>query len=600
MKMLTLGMNHVKIGWIIEQKSLLENGDLIVVALRRRYPVLVTILLAVMFLPGCGGSTVDQSLHQAVTQLEIFSKSRSVVFWGTPSAELSDDDLAKLSGAGRTKQNQQEIRKIVTEQQNNFKQAMDNLKQFADASESNNLQAWDRSRAGSLLAAMLVYRANWGVDELALFDSRLIDLKNKIQMTCIEIEQLKAQQVMVQPSNYNQAVDQSKAAIAELKKGEEKTAGQLQKLNTAITRLSEALANTIKQRDALVAKVGQLSEKLNVVPAQKALDIQKIIGDLERERFKVLIQIERLQSGPMELPAELPVQVGEQTLKEIGGIKQLEQEKLFLETRLKFLKESIGSQETYLKSLQQQMQISGEKGTQLAKRLDSLTARLKEYLKAMDDALSQRATLVGKAEADAGSGAKYAQQADKDLKQFIGAVDQAKSKVPPGVQDNYLKGSQEFDSLGYTVGNIYVNAQLDKAKVISSSLRFMKVLVPILKRAQPFGGLPAGLGKFVENAPAEEKKLGEDLPRVLDQAVKQYDAVYKKASRGTMQGVVGTSLALALNQAAGLMPQSAKEFLAKAKEILDKIVPASTGGAGSEQSDPLLAPARQLKQELGL
>ncbi len=554
-----------------------------------------------MFLPGCGGNSVDQALNQAVTQLEIFSKSRSVVFWGTPATELSDSDLANLPGAGRAKQNQQEIRKIVSEQQNNFKQAMDNLKRFADVSEVNNLQARDRARVGGLLAAMLVYRANWGVDGLGLFDNGLIDLNNKIQMVCIEMEQLKAQQVMVQPSNYDQAVNQSKAAIAELKKGEEKTAGQLKKVTTAITRLNESLASTIKQRDALVAKVGQLSEKLNVVPAQKALDMQKIIGDLERERFKVLIQIERLQAGPMELPAELPVQVGDQTLKEIGGIKQLEQEKLFLETRLKFTRDSIGSQETYLKSLEQQMKISGEKGTQLAKRLDGLTVQLKEYLKAMDEVVSQRAGLVGKAEADAQSGAKYAQQADKDLKQFTDAVGQAKSKAGPGVEDNYLKGAQEFESLGYTVGNIYVNAQLDKAKIVAGSLRFIGTLVPILKRAQPFGGLPAGLGKFVEGAPAEEKNLNENLSKALDQAVRQYDAVYKKASRGTMQGVVGTSLALALTQAAGLMPQKAKDFLAQAKEILNKIVPSSpTGGTGAEQTDPLLAPARQLKQELGL
>jgi hypothetical protein len=570
-----------------------------VVALRRQYPVCLAFLVSV-FLTGCGGPSVDQAVNQALTQLEIFSKSRSVVFWGTPVTELSEKDLSGLAGAGKARQNQQEIRKLVTEQQDNFKQAMDNLKQFADADAGNNLQARNRGRAGGLLSAMLVYRANWGLDELGLFDSRLIDLKNKIQMVCIEMEQIKAQQVMVQPAMYDQAINQSKTGIAALKKNLEKTTGQLGKLNTAITRLKEALAGEIKQRDVLVAKVGELSEKLNIVSPERALAMQRIIGDLERERFLVLIRIERLTAGPKDLPAELPVQVGDLTLKKIGGIKQLEQEKLFLETRLKFLNESIGSQETYLKSLQQQMGISGEKGVQLAQRLDKLAARLKEYLKVLEAALSERARLVAKTEADAQAGAKYALQADKDLKQYLEAVEQAKSKVPPGVEDNFLKGSQELETVGYTLGNIYVNAQLDKAKVISSSLRFAQTLVPILKRAQPLAGLPAELGKFIENAPAEEKKLGEDLPRTLDQAVKMYDAVYKKSARGTMQGVVGTSLALALNQAAGLSPKNADEFLAKAKEILNKIVPVSPGGAGPDQMDPLLVPARQLKQELGL
>jgi hypothetical protein len=298
----------------------------------------------------------------------------------------------------------------------------------------------------------------------------------------------------------------------------------------------------------------------------------------------------------MELPDELQVQLDNQLLKDIAGLKQLDQEKNLLETRLKSIAEAVDAQEAYLKSLQEQVRISEQKSRELAQRMDNLTVRLKDNLKDLDDLVAKREDLARKARIDAQSAEKYAKQADADLKRYVSAVSQAKTQLSPGREDNFLKGVEGLETLEFSIGNILTSAQLNKAKVDAVSIKFIQTLNQILKRSQPFMILPQNLEKFSKDAPANEKTLSENLTNILDQTIKQYEALNNKAARGNFKTVVGTSLALALNDAAALLPQKSSEYLTKAKEVLDKIAPA---GAPTEQ-DQSLVPAKQLRQELGL
>jgi len=522
-------------------------------------------------------------MNQAMTELEMFSRSRSVVFSGTTPVEVPGP-------------RQQQIKQITTEQQQSFKQAMDDLRKIADEPVENNRQARNGFRVKTLMSAMLVYQANWVLDDLGLFDSRMIDLKEKTRLVLIKLEQLKSEQTMELPANYAPPIELSQSQIAKLKESHKKISGQLEKMNNVIAKITGMLDDAVKRRDALNIKVGDLTEKLNIVPAAEAVKLQKMIGDLERERFKVLIEIEKLTAGPMELPAELQVQLDNQQLKEISGLKQLDQEKNLLETQLKSTQEGIDAQEAYLKSLQEQVRISEQKGRELAQRMDNLTARLKDDLKDLDELAAKRDDLARKAKTEAQSAEKYAKQANDDLKRYISAVSQAKSQLSPGRDDSVLNSTEGLETLEFTIGNFLMSAQLDKAKVDAASIKFIQTLAPILKRSQPFMTLPQNLEKFFQEASTNEKTLLDELAKILDQTIRQYEAVNNKAARGNFKTVVGTSLALALNKAAALLPQKSSEYLTKAKEVLDKIAPAGA----TVESDQSLVPAKQLRQELGL
>jgi len=558
-----------------------------VVVLSRKFSAVLLLLASFILFVGCSKNPTEQVIDQAVMQLEVYSKSRSVVFAGTPDSDVPDSRTA-----------QQKIRQVSSEQQQAFKRAMEDLRTVAEAPVEDNLQARDGARVKSLLAAMQLYVANWAVDDVTLFDSRFFALGEKINTTCIEMERLKQEQAKMQPVNYDAAIAHSKQVIDELTKAKSLNESQLKKLTEVIANLKTRLAGAIKQRDDLGTKIGEIADKVNTVPGSEGVRLQKMVGELERERFKVLLEIERLTAGPMELPPELQAEVGTQKLKEIGGLKQLEQEKLLLESRVKSATESLASQETYLKNLTQQVSIAVQKGSQLAKRLDELTAVLKGQLKGMDELMARRNDLSTKAMSATQTAMRTAQAASSDLKRFVGAVSQAKSKVPSGVDDDTIKGAEAMDSLEFSVAQVAVNAQLGRARILSATLRLIDTVVPVIKRGQQLTALPEALAKFVAEAPATQATIEKDLPEVLNKALTQYDSVNKKAARGNLQTVVGTSLALAFSQAAELLPAKKGEYETKANEVLDKIMTAPAGGA-TESQDPLMQPAKELKRELG-
>jgi len=551
------------------------------------HAVLITLLSALTLSSGCSKNSPAQAIDQAVMQLEVYSKSRSVVFSGTPDPDVPN-----------AKAKQQEIRRISSEQQQQFKAAMENLKNLANEPVEDNIQAKDAARVKTLLAAMQLYVSNGVVNELTLFDSQFVGLQEKINNTCIQIEQIKQEQEKIQPANYDQPINQSKLVITEVEKARELTDSQIKKLSAVIEKLQVRLKGLQEQRDTLNTKIGDISDKINTVSGEEAVRLQKIVGELEQARFKILVEIEKLTAGPMELPPELQVEVGTQKLQQIGGLKQLDQQKQQLLSQLKSIEQASASQKAFLNNLQQQVQIVSQKGAKLAQQLDAQTAVLKSQLKAMEELVNKRNALQRKADSEAQAAGRYAQQAGTDLKRYLGAVSQAKSSAAAGAEDNILKNAEGLDSLEFTIGNVTVSSQLNRAKIMSMTMRLMETLSPVIKRSQALTALPSELAKTAESAQATYTKMAKELSNALNQALGQYESVNKKASRGNFQTVVGTSLATAYNQASLLLPEKKQEFTAKANALLEKIVAAPT--AGSSADDPLTLPAKELKKELSM
>ena len=219
-----------------------------------------------------------------------------------------------------------------------------------------------------------------------------------------------------------------------------------------------------KQRDDLIARIGELSARQPNVPAQEALDLQKQIADLETQRFEVLMKLESLTVGPMTLPEDQQVMIGDRKLENITGLRQLNFEKNFLETRKEKIAQAVDSQEMYLKNLQQQVDITSQKGQQLTKELDRLNTVLKNDLQQMEETASARNTLFAKAGSDMSAASRYAQQAESDLKQYIAAVNEAASQVTDG-EDPFLKEAKSIESLQLSIGETRAAALLMTARL---------------------------------------------------------------------------------------------------------------------------------------
>lgn len=577
-------------------------GDLNVVV-KCRYASLLLLVSPVAFLLGCGEKPADPAINKALTQLDLFSRSRAVVFRGIPAVELTDKDIDRLGPtAARARKNQQEIKEISARQQEQFKQALDELKRVADEPAETPEQNRQAARAQTLLAAMYAYLAGWEIDNLGLFDTGFINLKNQIRALCIKMEFLQAEQAGIDPKRYDALIDENNAIIRKWQARAQAAEADLKTFDRALKSLNAQLADAIKRRDILNVKIGEITDRLNTVSPARAYELQKKnVQDLETERFKVLIEIEKLSAGPMTLPPELEATLDNQPVKDISGIKQLEQQKRQLETRLQRYREALAAQDRHLKEVTKQKEFAGQQSRQIARQLDNLTKLVKENLSTLDDLVVQRTTLESKTEAQIQNTIAYAQKARQNLTQFLGAVSAAKSAVASsGRDDPILKSQSEYSNLEFTIGKILINGQLDRARIRAQQLHFLEALEPILQRAQKAADLPVTLAKTLKTAPETRKTLATALDGDLKAALAQYRQVVDKArsTRGDLYTVVATSYALALNRAAGLAIDNATGYRDEARTIIDNVTVPGGAAPGGTSSDPLLIPVEQLKRDL--
>jgi hypothetical protein len=257
--------------------------------------------------------------------------------------------------------------------------------------------------------------------------------------------------------------------------------------------------------------------------------------------------------------------------------------------------EGIKAQETYLQNLQQQMTIAENKSADLTKQFDASTERLKNDLQALSTLVSDRSGIVTKADRDLNGSAKWAQQADNDLKRYLSAAQQAASGVTTG-EDGFLKGVQGLDEFGYSIGSVRADAQLTQLQLKSDDIRFMESLISILDGCKSLATLPENLAAIAKDGPAQIKAMKDDQAKSVESIVAQYETLYRNASRSPLKPIIGTYTAQALYLAATVVPEKAKEYQAKAKDLMKQILPEGS----TTNSDPLLVPAKKLQQSLSL
>jgi hypothetical protein len=565
-----------------------------VVDLRHKdQPFVIAFLLSfvTLLLGGCGQEsskntdTAEQAIDQAIAQLEIYGNSHAVTFSGFVEPKFDD---------AQTRKALQAIHEESDRQVRDYDLVLENLKKFADKPVEKKIDAKMAAFTKWLTSVMLSYRGQVVMDRLKIDESRTQDIKNKVLLTSLEIEHLKSRQGLIKPENFDEAIAQSQAVIADLQKVAALTDSQLVALEKVINDLEIKVNDLGKQRDDLIARIGELSARQPNVPAQEALDLQKQIADLETQRFEVLMKLESLTVGPMTLPEDQQVMIGDRKLENITGLRQLNFEKNFLETRKEKIAQAVDSQEMYLKNLQQQVDITSQKGQQLTKELDRLNTVLKNDLQQMEETASARNTLFAKAGSDMSAASRYAQQAESDLKQYIAAVNEAASQVTDG-EDPFLKEAKSIESLQLSIGETRAAALLMTARLKLMQRNYLDTVVPILKRSAQFAELPETLETLAQTSQDDLETLNQERVSSIDNMISQYETLYRNAARSNLKSVVGTHYTLALYQATKLNPEGSVEYQAKAREILSQIAPAADA-----PDDPALKPIKELRRLLEL
>jgi hypothetical protein len=555
-----------------------------VVEARDKYqPVVLIFTLLLMPIVGCGSDSapkdVDQAISRAVSQLEIYGGSQAVSFWGrTPS----------------TMPAMQNVKQKCDEQTQKFVKAMNDLKVFADKQAEDAQQSKKTAFAKWLTGVMMFYQGRMEAGDVKMMDAREANVQDKVLLSSLNVRLLKSQEAAVSPANFDEAVKQSQDAIDAQKKVLEKASAQLSGVVSVLEKLKADLVKAQKERDDLNIRIGELTSKLANVPAAEGVKIQKQINELDTKRFGVLVTIQKFEAGPLTLAEGQSVTVDDRQLTQVSGIRQIEEEKAFLETRVAKAEEGIKAQETFLKNLEQQKNLADEKKQSLAKQLAAAGERLKTDLQALSALVAERSSILTNADKDLSGAARYAQQSDSDLKQYLSAVQNAAGNAAG--EDNYLKAAKGLEELAYNIGVLRAEAQLAQLRLKENDIRFLESVSAILQGCGSAESLPANLADLLKDSSEKIKSMKDEVSKTAEGIVAQYETLYRNASRSNLKPIIAANLVEAMNMALSLVPEKAKEYQDKIKEIMGQTLP----DASANNSDPLLGPAKKLQQTLGL
>ena len=243
------------------------------------------------------------------------------------------------------------------------------------------------------------------------------------------------------------------------------------------------------------------------------------------------------------------------------------------------------------------MKISLGKSQIVAQQIDKLTSKLKKYLETLQNRIAERNPIVKKADDELSKAIKWSKEARNDIDKYLSAVKQASSKVSSaGRADNFLKEASESQTFVYSIDNLFVDASLTKAHLISQNIAYMKSVVDVLKYANGLVAIPKQLANAVQTFNDETKKLSADRAKLITQALTSCQKNAKSARSSNIGTILKIQYAVALYRASMISPSQASEYLTEAKSLLNELL--STNKSGG--NDALLAPAKELQEQLTL
>jgi hypothetical protein len=532
----------------------------------RRLPIgLLMVLAGVMVAGGCFEEPRRQAtkqsqaaLDQALRDLALVDASRTVIMWGhDPSAE----EMKTLPP--KVRQSYQAAPKHL--------EALDKSIAALESAASANPDAAAVSQqlvaANAFAANMRLYQARLSIETYRRLNAGLWDRYTAIRMLAGE---LSADQSLLEEINRKgllPAVEQTKATMAKMAMLRGIIDGQRTAVLAAQTALQNQLAATEKQRAELDTQIGTLTGKLSTMKAADAVELQKKINDMERQRFDLTKQVDRLRTGPFTLPQALVLDEG-YSVQEIAGLHQLAEELKIVDGRLAAIDAGIKAQQIVLSGLDKQGELEGRQGQELAAAIDAKTKTLTQQVADLAAAVQQAETAKSKAEQSLAKAGKNAQAATTAAKAFVTAVNQASQNVAAGTVNEYLDAVKK-------VMNISAPTELLSAQIVMTKVELMGAARDQLALIQPVLDVPVTLPEPLATMKKEPATVLADQAKAIEEAVTSatatIDRVRKQARTPEETLIAGVALGSAYYRGAVVLPEKAAEYGPLAMAVVNEL-----------------------------
>jgi hypothetical protein len=364
-------------------------------------------------------------------------------------------------------------------------------------------------------------------------------------------------------------------AIADLNVRERATEELIRQVDETARYLQGQLDENLKRRDALNQNLTDMRSQMSGLAPREALTAQEKVNEIAKEHFAVSELIDRIKTGPFELPESHQITLDGRKLVVIAGLQQLGQEKDILTRRQTNLQEAIKAGEDYVHNLGDQAKANSVKAQALSKRAESLLDKLRSQVDELTVGAQKTQILIGQAQKDASQAVRHAQSARNAMSEYLAAIDGARREVKPGQTDNFLELAKKDEPTAMAFDNIAIESLLTESEIANSEQNQFRKFSPVLMLVQAdVMSLPEGLAGYVERTEGSEQARLSKITDDVKQAITLGEQMQKSARTDDQKLAASTALAVAYYRASALMTDRSAEFLGEAgnlcRELLEK------------------------------
>lgn len=522
---------------------------------------------------------VSQAIDRAIGQLVSFSQSAGAALLARPSVvQLSEEDVQGLEGASlaQSKGIQQTIDRIANEQLKAFQASLDNLEaRLRDAPPEAAGVSSAISAGYGLAAQVRTYQARWMIGKYMQAEGELVTQQDKAMQLAVEIRGLNRKLVKLQEHQLAGPIKEARTkVIPKLDEQKALAVEQLEQVDRAIDLLAGLLKDNTARREALDRKITDLTTGLSQLGPVEALEVQKKINSIEEKRFAISKTIDRLETGPYDLPSSQTIRLEGGEVTAINGLKHLTEEKQILTERVEHIDGAIESQQDYVKRAEDQIRVIGTRIAVTEKRIAQLAGELKSAIADVSDALTKSLDFAQKAETDLGKASRHAKAAQLANKKYFSAV---RAAGKPGEPDEFLELAKKGMPGGLVFDQIAIEVMLTEAELMAKRTSQIEVLTAVLtliddQRIE----LTAELSKYLAGAQATAEALEAQIKQKVEKAIESGDAMLKRAARpADLKSVVSADLAGVYYRAASLLPDEAEALMDEARGLSEELLEAN-------------------------
>ena len=546
----------------------------------RRTSIVCFLILGLAELSGCIGTPgqrsakqVEAAIDQALRGLQSFGMSVTPALQiesAQPAPELVQ---AENREEGQFKKAREEIKEINRAKSERFQAVLEELETALSKAPPEAARVSKAVALGYGLAAQLrMYQAHLELAQYRLANAAMLTQESEVNRLAADIRGLKSEVGALEQVSLAEPLGEGEKTIADLNVRERATEELIRQVDETAQYLQGQLDENLKRRDALNQNLTDMRSQMSGLAPKEALTAQEKVNEIAKEHFAVSELIDRIKTGPFELPESHQITLDGRKLVVIAGLQQLGQEKDILARRQTNLQEATKAGEDYVHNLGDEAKANSVKAQALSKWAESLSNKLQSQVDELTIGVQKTQTLIGQAQKDAGQAVRHAQSAQNAMRQYLTAIDGAMREVKPGQTDNFLELAKKDEPAAMAFDNIAIKSLLTESEIANSEQNQFQQASPVLMLAADVMTLPEGLARYLEGTKTSSQAGLSKVTDDVEQAIKLGEQMQKSARTDEQKLAASTALAAAYYRASALVPDRSAEFFGEAGNLCRELL----------------------------